>query len=430
MAQSSGGIKTRIKVGKKNRIILLETVPLWGSLFFYKRNESDFQESSYICELPNRFCMKIVRSLFVMCVIAVLCAACQQTPELTLIVGTYTGGSSEGIYTYRFDTEQLKVTALDKATIDNPSYLTVSPDAKFVYAVSESGEENSAVTAFTFDKHNGALSVLNRQKVGADPCYILLDAKRRFVATANYSGGSVSFVPVAPSGCLTESTYTLEFDGTGADSVRQTKPHVHCLAMTPDNQALFVSDLGTDLISKIEIRPNPDGGDLPLISYNESFDARLAPRSGPRHLICNRTGSHAYLINEISGMVTVFTIGSENNLEQVQSVLADTCQAEGSADIHLSPDGRFLYVSTRLQGDGIVVFNVAENGLLTRVGYQSTGKHPRNFVITPDGDLMLVACKDAGMIQIFRINKQTGLLTDTGKSIAIDQPVCLKLVED
>lgn len=355
---------------------------------------------------------------------------CKSNSELTMVVGTYTGGSSEGIYTFRFNPEELIATPLSKVVIDNPSYLVISPDAKFVYAVSESGEDNSAVSSFAFDKQPGTLTFLNRERVGADPCYILLDTKWNYVATANYSGGSVSIVPIAPDGRFAGEAHSLEFYGEGADSIRQTKPHMHCLAMAPDKQALFVTDLGTDRISRIDIRANSKNGGLPDFNCNASFNTQLEPRSGPRHLIFNGRGTHAYLINEISGKAMVFTIDSQNNLKQIQSILADTCNAEGSADIHLSPDEKFLYVSTRLEGDGIVILKVDSDGQLTRIGYHATGKHPRNFVITPDGNLMLVACKDAGMIQIFRINKQTGLLTDTGKSIAVDQPVCVKIIEN
>lgn len=370
--------------------------------------------------------MKQIGFVYVFCITIITFMGCNNNSELTMVVGTYTNGSSEGIYTYRFNTDKLTAIPLSKAIVDNPSYLTISPDAKFIYAVSESGEENSAVSAFAFDNQSGKLELLNRQKVGADPCYILLDEKRSFVATANYSGGSVSLIPVLSDGSLGNLGDELKFHGKGADVVRQTKSHLHCVALSPDKWTIFATDLGTDRIYRIEVRTKGEENELPSMSSNEFLDTKLSPRSGPRHLIFNRKGSNAYLINEISGKVMVFALDSQNNLEQIQTVVADTCNAEGSADIHLSPDEKFLYVSTRLEGDGIVIFKVDFEGLLVRVGYQATGKHPRNFIITPDGNIMLVACKDAGMIQIFHINKKTGLLTDTGKSIAIDQPVCIQ----
>ena len=108
--------------------------------------------------------------------------------------------------------------------------------------------------------------------------------------------------------------------------------------------------------------------------------------------------------------------------------MADEGGGKGSADIHVSPDGKFLYTSHRLKKDGIAIFSInPSTGLLTKVGYQETGIHPRNFAITPNGKYLLVACRDDNTIQIFKRNVRTGLLTDTGKCINIGKPVCLVL---
>lgn len=374
--------------------------------------------------------MNRINLLLVWLMTSLVLTGCRKSgsQDLTMVVGTYTGGSSEGMYVYRFNTADLSSTLLGKTVVDNPSYLAITPDAKFVYAVSESGEANSAVSAFAFDKESGGLTFLNKQKVEPDPCFILLDKECRFVITANYSGGSVSVVPLAADGRLASGEQVLQFYGSGTDTVRQAKPHLHCVAASPATQTLFGTDLGTDHIYQINIRTEEEKG-LPYPDTNESFDTELAPGSGPRHLTFNKKGTHAYLINELSGYVTVFRADANDRFEEIQSVVADTCYAGGSADIHLSPDEKYLYTSTRLKGDGIVVFKVNQDGTVERKGYQATGKHPRNFAITPDGNLMLVACKDSGMIQIFRIDKQTGMLNDTGKGISVDQPVCIKFAE-
>ncbi len=114
------------------------------------------------------------------------------------------------------------------------------------------------------------------------------------------------------------------------------------------------------------------------------------------------------------------------DLKQKQRILVDTIGARGSADIHVSPNGRFLYASNRLKADGIGVFAIdAEDGTLTKVGYQLTAKHPRNFAITPNGKFLLVAGRDDNVIQVYSIDRETGLLTDTHQDIAIDKPVCI-----
>ena len=106
-----------------------------------------------------------------------------------------------------------------------------------------------------------------------------------------------------------------------------------------------------------------------------------------------------------------------------QDIRADRVDARGAADIHISPDGKFLYASLRLKNDGIAVFSIADDGTLTDVGYQTTGVHPRNFNITPDGRFVLVACRDENAIEVYRRDAKTGLLKDTGTRISLEKPV-------
>ena len=270
---------------------------------------------------------------------------------------------------------------------------------------------------------------MNSKQIEAGPCNILYHEHTRTVVTANYGSGTVSIVQIAADGSLADGQITFSYEGQSIIPGRQTSPHLHCIAATPDNKALFATDLGTDKIHKIDITsPQGQTNDLNLI-FTKSSSFELEPGSGPRHIIFNKNHTFAYLINELSGMVSVLSTDTDNKLTMRQSVLADTVQAAGSADIHLSPDEKYLYASTRLKGDGIVIFSVNADGTVKRIGYQATGAHPRNFAITPDGNLMLVACKDSGVIQIFNIDKQTGLLTDSGKTIPVDQPVFIRFVK-
>ncbi len=354
-------------------------------------------------------------------------ACSSESPVLTMLVGAYTSGNSAGIYSYRFNTEDLTIQPLSEATVDNASYLTFSPDAKFVYAVSESGR-NSAVSALAFDKSAGTFRLLNRKEVANGPCYIFYHTLTRTVATANYNDGSVSITNIEADGSLGEQQLLFKYEGLSINPSRQTSPHVHCVIEAPDQKALFATDLGTDKIHKIDVTIPPSGiKDINTV-FKESTSFDVEPGSGPRHLITNKKGTRAYLISELSGMASVFAIDAGNKLTLLQTVLADTLNAGGSADIHLSPDEKFLYTSTRIRGDGIVVFSVNTDGTLKRIGYQPTGRQPRNFAITPDGSSMLVACQNGGMIMIFNIDKKTGLLTDTGKTIQVARPVCIRFV--
>ena len=147
---------------------------------------------------------------------------------------------------------------------------------------------------------------------------------------------------------------------------------------------------------------------------------------GSKALIFSKNGKYAYLINELSGKVIAFAY-ADGRLNEIQTITADTIQARGSADIHLSPDGKYLYVSNRLKEDGIAIFEVnPEKGTLAKVGYQLTGSHPRNFNITPNGKYLLVACRDSNAIQIFERDIVSGLLKKTGEEIKMDKPVCIQ----
>lgn len=351
-----------------------------------------------------------------------------ENQELTMLVGTYTAGDSKGIYSFRFDEETGTATALSEAEVENPSYLTPSADGKYVYAVSEFNNEQAAVNAFAFDKEKGTFQLLNSQKTGGeDPCYIITNGNN--VITANYSGGSISVFPLAKDGSLLPASDIIEFEGSGADKERQEKPHLHCVCITPDGKYLFADNLGTDQIHKFIINPNADA------ENKESFLKEGSPAvfevdagSGPRHLTFAPNGNYAYLINELSGTVIAFEY-KDGDLEEIQTIAADTVGAKGSGDIHISPDGKFLYASNRLKADGIAIFRIdSENGKLTKTGYQLTGIHPRNFIITPNGKYLLVACRDSNVIQVYERNADTGLLSDIHKDIKVDKPVCIKFV--
>lgn len=346
--------------------------------------------------------------------------------SLYLLVGTYTTGESEGIYVYQFDTVSGFSKYKSVVKVTNPSYLTINKEGTHVYSVSETGDAKAAANAFVFDKKDGTLKLLNSQLTGgADPCYIELDKTGKHVVTANYSGGSITAFNINGDGTLTTATQLIRFTGKGADAERQKAPHLHCVRYSPDGKYLFADDLGTDKIHKFGINESNEGNYL-KVGTPAAFD--VAPGSGPRHLDFHPNGKYAYLINELSGAVIAFNYDANaGNLTQIQTIQADTLGAKGSADIHVSPDGKFLYASNRLKGDGIAIFSINQvDGKLTKVGYQETGVHPRNFVITPNGKFLLVASRDNDVIQIFLIDRVTGLLENTYKDIELDMPVCLK----
>ena len=344
--------------------------------------------------------------------------------NLYLIVGSYATPQEEGIKVYAWNNEKGEATYVSGlAGISNPSYQVVSADGERVYSVGEDDGLTSTAHALSFDKANGKLTLMNTQLTqGGAPCYINITPDGKSVITANYMGANISLIPLDSSGRLTENVKTIVFTGEGEIKNRQDQPHLHCVEFTPDGKHLLANDLGTDKIHVFSL--NSDG----KLDEKAGFDINLEPASGPRHICFSKDGRFAYLINEISGKVTTLSYDGKC-LTPIQYIEADTVNAQGSADIHLSPDGKFLYASNRLKADGIAIFSVnQETGLLAKVGYQLTGIHPRNFVITPDGRYLLVACRDSNWVQIFERDEKTGLLIDTRKRIETSKPVCLKFI--
>lgn len=353
-----------------------------------------------------------------------------ETDTLYMLVGSYGPADQEGIKVYKFNQETGQGQYVSGVKgISNPSYQTISKDGKRVYGVGEDDGGTACANALTFDATTGILTLVNSQPTqGAAPCHIALSPEEDYVVTANYNGSNITLFPLDAEGRLKPGK-NIGFDGHGADKERQAQPHLHFVYFTPDNKYLLANDLGTDRIHCFPLNNRQKGSDTPLVDESSASDILLAPGSGPRHTEFSADGRFAYLITELSGEVMAFTYNGDS-LTWMQTIQADTLDARGSADIHLSPDGRHLYASNRLKGDGLAIFQInGEGGTLTKIGYQPTGIHPRNFIITPNGKYVLVACRDTNEIQVFARDASTGLLTDTGQSIKTTKPVCLKFIK-
>jgi 6-phosphogluconolactonase len=353
-----------------------------------------------------------------------------QNKDQYLLVGTYTStAKSEGIQVFKFNSETGETTHLNTAAASNPSFVAVSPDQKYVYAVHEIDRTNTGgdVSVFSFDKTNGTLHFINKEATGGDhPCYVEVDKTGKWVFAGNYSGGSLSVFPVNADGSLGKAT-KIQHSGSGRDPQRQEKPHVHCTYISPDNKWLFVPDLGIDkvMIYSFDERTGK------LSPGKQPFSAS-EPGAGPRHFTLHPNGKYAYLVEELTGHVVAHTY-NDGEIKPIQrlSTIKDQPGYPGSADIHVSPDGKFLYASNRGDFNTIATYRIdAGTGKLSPVQNVSTqGKAPRNFNIDPSGKFLLVANQNSDEIVIFKRNKDTGELTDTGKRVAVGQPVCLKWID-
>lgn len=349
----------------------------------------------------------------------------QQSKEKFLIIGTYTSGGSDGIYVYKFNTETGDNSFVSSVKTSNPSFLVVSPGNKYVYAVNEDAPGH--VTSFVFNRSNNMLLQKNQQpSQGMHPCYITIDKTGKWVVVGNYSSGTVAVYPVNKDGSLGKPTDSVQHEGSSVNSERQEAAHVHATVLNKNNKTLYVPDLGLDKVMMY----NLDTKKGKLKEFEPPFVMTEAG-TGPRHIDLHPNGKYAYLMEELTGAVSAYKIEKNGDLSLIQNISGlprDFNGTIGSADIHVSPDGKFLYCSNRGESNTIGIFSIDQStGELKWIDHQSTlGKTPRNFNFDPSGNFLLVANQNSDEIIIFKRDKQTGLLTDTGKRINVSKPVCLK----
>lgn len=386
-------------------------------------------------------------------------AASAQGNNYFVYIGTYTGfkyvhhsrtwgvgdAHSKGIYVSRFNsgTGDLSEPEL-AAEITNPSFLTISPDHRFLYAVSEDPlslgpplDHASYVSAFAIDPASGKLRLLNTVPAsGTSTCYISIDRTGKYVFMANFGSGSISVVHVKEDGSLGELTAFIQDVGQSVDPSIQNEPHTHWVGVSPDNRFVVVSDLGLDRIFTFHFDQST-GNLSPL----DAPYATVYPGGGPLHFVFDPEGKFGYQLSEMSGNVDVFawnaSDGKLTEVQRAQTVPHDFFGSNHSAEIEIRPDGRFLYESNRrTQGedvrgpDTIGVYAIdSKTGVLTPVEETlSGGTMPRNFDIDPTGGYLLAANQLSNNVVVFAIDRNTGKLSKTGKEINADTPVCLKFV--
>lgn len=361
------------------------------------------------------WCIALCSLLFIQC------QAPKDKPAdhyLELLVGTYTNGTSEGVYKTTFNPQSGAIhEAKLVAKLSNPSYLELTNDRSKLLTISES----DGGSVYLLNRSNDLFDTVQQiPSGGAAPCHIAFNANTGHVAVANYMGGNVSLFQLDNN--RLQLLNTKQHSGNGPNTQRQESAHAHQVQFSPDNRFLYVVDLGIDAVMMYGFLANGslDSGQVAL---------QLEPGDGPRHLTIHPQEKMVFILNELSSTVVSAKIDSLTGLFTTidrQSTLPESFTEHNQcAAIQITSDGQFLYTSNRGH-DSIACFRVAEDGTLSLINTVSVeGKWPRFFTLSPDEHFLLVANKNTDNVTVFKRNPETGLLQFTGFEMKVGNPSCL-----
>lgn len=346
-----------------------------------------------------------------------------------VFIGSYANAESTGVYVCEFDSNAGTLELIGSyAGLQNPTFLAVDSHSRKMYAIAElagaDGAKRGAVAAFDIATDH-ALQLLHiEETVPAPTCHVELDRTRSCLMVASYHGGLVGLSPILPDGRVGQASDIHRHEGSSALPV-QDRPRAHSVTVDPNNVYAVACDLGTDHI--VTYRLDAAAGKLTRVSA-----VRVAPGAGPRHFAFHPSRPYGYVINELNATITAFAYDeAAGELTELQTVPTLPASYEGEnacADIHLSPDGRYLYGTNRGH-DSIVVFRVEEDGTLTFVERPSVaGKHPRNFALSKDGSFLLAANRDTNDVVVFRRDAESGSLSEPLFRLPVSKPVCVKFL--
>ncbi|UXP33688.1 lactonase family protein [Reichenbachiella agarivorans] len=340
--------------------------------------------------------------------------------NLEILVGTYTGEGSDGIYSVQFD-PTTGVLSDKKLLVEtaNPSFIARSKNHEIVFSVNETQE--GGVSSFAWDETKELLKLVSRRDSQGDyPCYLSLNPEESFVSIANYGTGNVITYPIDQAGVISTKGMIKQHEDTGPNPERQEGPHAHFSMFSNDGKNIYTVDLGIDQVIKYPVHGSEIGAGVIALSL-ESGD-------GPRHLAFHPTLPIVYVITELTNMIVTASIDSAGIFQANHRISTLPKDFEGEsycADIHVSEDGRYLYASNRGH-NSIAIFSIAEDGSLDMIATEPAyGDWPRNFALTPDNNYLLVANQRSNNITVFQRDSATGMLYYTSQQIEISQPVCL-----
>jgi len=342
---------------------------------------------------------------------------------MELFVGTYTKGTdSKGIYAVRFNEENNTLTAAGTADICNPSFLAVRNDS--LYAVSEV-DVQAKMVRFGIKKDLKLMPEREYFFPGSGSCHLTVTENGELAFVANYVSGSFLSIDISEGAKPGEEVKSYEFSGSGPNSERQKSSHVHSVNISPNGKHLIVADLGTDRMMVYDILKEQ----RMLVENKINKYVKAGPGEGPRHICFHPKAKKLYVVTELLNKVISFSYEPETGRilkEKEFSILPESFKGDSlSADIHISNDARFLYVSNR-GWDGITAFKVEEDGSLELSSrYEGFGKTPRNFAISKDGKYFVIAYQDSDTVVVAKRDEKTGEVKQPITQIVIPSPVCV-----
>lgn len=339
--------------------------------------------------------------------------------EYFVYAGSYTAGTSKGIYAWKFDSSTGALAPMGlMAETPQPAHLWVSPNGAFLYTVN--WENQGGVSAYRIDPKSGALTFLNRvPSHGAQPNQVVLDPSGRIAVTVNYTTGTLAAYKIEKDGRLSEAFYVDQHSGKPL-SPNQPGPKAHGIDFSKDGKWMYIAELGLDRVYAYRV----DTAKPAITPHTTPFVSTHAG-AGPRRLQISPDGGFLYVDHETDSEVSVFSVkgGDLKEIQTLSTLPPGTQVRNTTAEILISGDGRHLYVTNRGH-DSIAVFTVDRaTGLLTRTeNVPSGGRTPRNIRLSPEGDYLFAANENGGNITEFRVDKTNGHLTPTGVTVPIDTP--------
>jgi 6-phosphogluconolactonase len=264
--------------------------------------------------------------------------------------------------------------------------------------------------------------------------HVSLDPANTTVLVANYQGNTVAalginpdgtVMPAGPEGVRTES-------GKGPNPTRQQHPYLHSIYPDPAGRYVYACDLGTDRIHVFSLDPRTH-------ALTPVTDVIAPPGCGPRHLCFSADGTHAFLVTEMGSSVIAYDVDrASGRMTQKQIISSLPVRGEGvkvdmekqtGSEVHLHPNGRYLYVSNRGPHSSITVFAVETDGKLRFVDdVPSGGNAPRYFGLDPTGRFLFAGNQNSDNVHVFKVDAETGKLAETGQVLQVPAPMCVALV--